>query len=100
MIDEKIVIDKLNNIKANFKEYFEKFKEYNIDFSNIKTINWAISGTEFVSTALNIYREYLDVNIDFTDFKVALNAEKLPDFVSYTFDEIEKSISEVCRFYF
>lgn len=67
------------------------FKDYNIDFSNIKTINWAISGTEFVSTALNIYREYLDVNIDFTDFKVALNDEKLPDFVSYTFDEIEKS---------
>ena len=69
----------------------DEFKEYNIDFSNIKTINWAISGTEFVSTALNIYREYLDVNIDFTDFKVALNDEKLPDFVSYTFDEIEKS---------
>lgn len=69
----------------------DEFKDYNIDFSNIKTINWAISGTEFVSTALNIYREYLDVNIDFTDFKVALNDEKLPDFVSYTFDEIEKS---------
>ena len=69
----------------------DEFKEYNIDFSNIKTINWAISGTEFVSTALNIYREYLDVNIDFTDFKVALNDEKLPDFISYTFDEIEKS---------
>ena len=69
----------------------DEFKEYNIDFSNIKTINWAISGTEFVSTALNIYREYLYVNIDFTDFKVALNDEKLPDFISYTFDEIEKS---------
>lgn len=69
----------------------DEFKDYNIDFSKIKTINWAISGTEFVSTALNIYREYLDVNIDFTDFKVALNDEKLPDFVSYTFDEIEKS---------
>ena len=69
----------------------DEFKEYNIDFSNIKTINWAISGTEFVSTALNIYREYLDVDIDFTDIKVALNDEKLPDFVSYTFDEIEKS---------
>ena len=69
----------------------DEFKEYNIDFSNIKTINWAISGTEFVSTALNIYREYLNVDIDFTDFKVALNDEKLPDFVSYTFDEIEKS---------
>lgn len=67
------------------------FKDYNIDFSNIKTINWATSGTEFVSTALNIYREYLNVDIDFTDFKVALNDEKLPDFVSYTFDEIEKS---------
>lgn len=69
----------------------DEFKEYNIDFSNIKTINWATSGTEFVSTALNIYREYLNVDIDFTDFKVALNDEKLPDFVSYTFDEIEKS---------
>ena len=69
----------------------DEFKEYNIDFSNIKTINWAISGTEFVSTALNIYREYLEVDIDFTDIKVALNDEKLPDFVSYTFDEIEKS---------
>lgn len=67
------------------------FKDYNIDFSNIKTINWATSGTEFVSTALNIYREYLNVDIDFTDFKVSLNDEKLPDFVSYTFDEIEKS---------
>lgn len=67
------------------------FKDYNIDFSNIKTINWTTSGTEFVSTALNIYREYLNVDIDFTDFKVALNDEKLPDFVSYTFDEIEKS---------
>lgn len=67
------------------------FKDYNIDFSNIKTINWATSGSEFVSTALNIYREYLNVDIDFTDFKVALNDEKLPDFVSYTFDEIEKS---------
>ena len=66
-------------------------KDYIIDFSNIKTINWATSGTEFVSTALNIYREYLNVDIDFTDFKVALNDEKLPDFVSYTFDEIEKS---------
>lgn len=67
------------------------FKDYNIDFSNIKTINWTTSGTEFVSTALNIYREYLNVDIDFTNFKVALNDEKLPDFVSYTFDEIEKS---------
>ena len=74
----------------------DEFKEYNIDFSNIKTINWAISGTEFVSTALNIYREYLDVNIDFTDFKVALNDEKLPDFVSYTFDEIENFLLEKC----
>ena len=90
----KLVTDILIPIAIDaLEEQFtsDEFKEYNIDFSNIKTINWAISGTEFVSTALNIYREYLDVNIDFTDFKVALNDEKLPDFVSYTFDEIEKS---------
>lgn len=90
----KLVTDILIPIAIDtLEEQFtsDEFKDYNIDFSNIKTINWAISGTEFVSTALNIYREYLDVNIDFTDFKVALNDEKLPDFVSYTFDEIEKS---------
>ena len=90
----KLVTDILIPIAIDtLEEQFtsDEFKDYNIDFSNIKTINWAISGTEFISTALNIYREYLDVNIDFTDFKVALNDEKLPDFVSYTFDEIEKS---------
>ena len=69
----------------------DEFKEFDIDFSKIKKIKWATSGTEFVSTALNIYREYLNVDIDFTDLKVALNDDQLPDFVSYTFDEIEKS---------
>lgn len=68
-----------------------EFVEYNIDFTNIKSINWTLNGASFVSTTLNIYREYLKADIDFTDILIALNDEELPDFITYTFDELEKS---------
>ena len=68
-----------------------EFAQYEIDIETIKNINWTNEGTDFVTTVLNVYKEYLKVNIDFSDLKVALNDEKLPDFIDYLFDEIDNS---------
>ena len=68
-----------------------EYADFEIDFTRIKNINWKTEGSSFVSTSLAIYKEYLNTNINFTDFKVALNDEKLPDFVTFAFDELEKS---------
>ena len=75
------------------EEEFSKgeFEQYKIDFTNIKNIDWKTDGTSFVSTIINVYKEYLNTNIDFSDIKVALNDEKIADFVTFTFDEIKKS---------
>ncbi len=76
------------------EEEFSKgeFAEYQIDFTAIKNINWKTDGSGFVTTLTNIYKEYLRVDINFSDIKVALNDAKLPDFVTYVFDEIDKSV--------
>ena len=68
-----------------------EFAEFEIDFTNIKNINWKVDGSSFVSTLLAVYKEYLKTDINFTDLKIALNNEKLPDFVSFVFDEAKKS---------
>lgn len=69
----------------------EEFSSYEIDFTKIKNINWKTDGSSFVSTVFAIYKEYLKLDINFTDLKVALNDEELPDFVTFTFDELQKS---------
>lgn len=68
-----------------------EFEQYQIDFTNIKNIKWKTEGPEFVTTIINVYKEYLKVDIDFTDIKVALNDEKLADFVTFTFEQINNS---------
>jgi hypothetical protein len=55
MIDEKIVIDKLNNIKANFKEYFEKHPRRYITAKNMDHFLDLLA--EFIE---NIVEEILD----------------------------------------
>ncbi|MBQ4571128.1 MAG: CvpA family protein [Bacilli bacterium] len=69
-----------------------EFAEYQIDFTPIKNINWKTDGSSFVTTLTNVYKEYLRVDINFSDIKVALNDTKLPDFITYVFDEIDKSV--------
>lgn len=69
-----------------------EFAEYQIDFTPIKNINWKTDGSSFVTTLTNVYKEYLKVDINFSDIKVALNDTKLPDFITYVFDEIDKSV--------
>lgn len=74
------------------KEFTQgEYASYQIDFSKIKSIVWKTEGSEFVTTILTIYKEYLKYDIDFSDIKVALNDPDLPDFVTFTFDELEKS---------
>lgn len=68
-----------------------EFEKYQIDFTNIKNINWKTDGASFVKTIIDVYKEYLKVDIDFSDFKVALNDEQLADFVTFTFEKIDDS---------
>lgn len=67
------------------------FSKYEINLDAVKNIKWSEEGSNFVKSALNVYKEYLKVNIDFSDLKVALNDEALPGFVDFVFEEIDKS---------
>lgn len=80
----------INMLETEFSK--GEFEQYQIDFTAIKNINWKTDGSGFVTTLTNIYKEYLRVDINFSDIKVALNDAKLPDFVTYVFDEIDKSV--------
>lgn len=80
----------INILETEFSK--GEFEQYQIDFTAIKNINWKTDGSGFVTTLTNIYKEYLRVDINFSDIKVALNDAKLPDFVTYVFDEIDKSV--------
>ncbi len=68
-----------------------EYEKYQIDFTKINSINWKMDGPSFITTGLNIYREYLKVNIDFSDIKVALNDTALPGFVTYVFKQLDDS---------
>ena len=90
IITEVVIPFGINMLEDEFST--EEFAEYQIDFTAIKSINWKTDGPGFVTTLTNIYKEYLRVDINFSDIKVALNDVKLPDFVTYVFDEIDKSV--------
>lgn len=79
----------INALEEKLQE--PEFSQYEIDLETIKNVNWNVEGSNFATSVLNIYKEYLKVNIDFSDIKVALNDEALPSFVDFVFNEIDKS---------
>ncbi len=69
----------------------EEFSKYNLDLSGLKEIDFTNEAKGLVDSIFSIYQIYLDLDINFSDLKVALNNELLPTKIIEAFNAIKES---------
>ncbi len=70
----------------------EEFKKYDLDLSGLKQIDFNQDAKGLINCIFNIYQIYLDLNINFSDLKVALNNEQLPEKIEEAFNTVKESV--------
>ena len=66
----------------------ENFKDsgYDIDFESLKELDWVASINSIIDYAFDVYKEYVDLDLDTKDLNSILNNIKLPDAVKRVLD--------------
>lgn len=86
-----IVLPLSINILEQTLEDEEMFNQYHLDLSGLKQIDFNNDAKGLVDCIFEVYKIYLDLDINFTDIKVALNNEKLPTAIDNALNEVQKS---------